>query len=313
MLNWLPRRYQSERWHLVRGPRALRFTGFGGCSCCGGSCSTTICVVACGIGIPGSTVSVLSGGSTVATGTTGSTGCVSLTIPAAGAQSVTVTIPGFPANTSSQTLTCGGTTTINLGSPPTGGVCCGATTSSPCNCAPYPETIFITDDCGTTALTSTGGAEWVGCTSCGASGGATNTTTEGGGQLCAEAGGQVSIRYTVGCSPSSSSGDCESGTSATTWSVVRTWFVCIPSDTNCPPLYCQNPFSTDGNCTPIVSGDQEPCGESFEDTGSFTATSCTPLAVSGNLASQFNTCFPQAGGPEVTVPSPLGPSFSLSS
>jgi hypothetical protein len=313
MLNWLPRRYQSERWHLVRGPRSLRFTGFGGCCCGGGSCSTTICVVACGIGIPGSTVSVLSGGTTVATGTTTTGGCVALTIPSAGTYSVTTTVPGFPASTSSQTLTCSGTTTINLGSPPMGGVCCGSTTSSPCNCAPYPTTIFITDDCGTTALTSAGAARWTGCTQCGAAGGATNIN-DSGTQVCTEGGGQVSIIYTVECSPSTSTGGCESGTNATSWFVVRTWFLCEPNGPsgNCPPLYCQNAFSTDGTCTPIASGDTEPCGVAANDNGSFTATSCTPLAVSGDLVSSSNTCF-QQDGTEVTFPSPLGLSFSLSS
>jgi hypothetical protein len=280
---------------------------------CGGcgpapTCTTTICVVACGVAIPGATVSIAGG----STGTTGATGCVSLTIPASGTFSVTVTIPGFPANTSTQTLSCVGTTTINLGSPPTGGVCCGATTSSPCNCAPYPETIFITDDCGTTALTNGGTiASWVGCTSCGAAGAATNINVDGT-QVCTEGGGQVSISYTVGCSPSSS-GNCESGTSATTWSVVRTWFVCSPPDQNCPPLNCQNAFSTDGTCTPINSGDTEPCGSSFNESGNFTATSCTPLAVSGDLIGAVtNFCF-DSDGNQITVSSPLGPSFSLSS
>jgi hypothetical protein len=117
MLNWLPWRHQSKRWHLARGPRSLRFTGFGGCCCGGGGgcqCSTQICVEDCsGNPIVGATVTV--GSLAPATTTTG--GCVSFCLDAlggAGSYQTTVSDTGFFTFSNTKSLACDGTTTVKL-------------------------------------------------------------------------------------------------------------------------------------------------------------------------------------------------------
>lgn len=94
--------------------------GIGGCNC---SCSTTICVVLCGVGaISGASVTILSGGMTIAGGTTGGGGCVTLSIPSAGTYTVQVVVGGTMVHNASHSLTCGGTLTISTAP---GVACCG--------------------------------------------------------------------------------------------------------------------------------------------------------------------------------------------
>ena len=128
-----------------------------GCSCtCGGGgpCNATVCVTgAAGTALSGATVNILtacSGGSTVVTGTTDPTGCVTINIGSAGTYCVQVIATGFNTWTLSTALTCGGTTnvplaTANGGGGTGGGVGTGYTYCSPCN-NPWPNTLHYT--CG---------------------------------------------------------------------------------------------------------------------------------------------------------------------
>ena len=88
----------------------------GACCGCSASCTTTICVTGCNATpLSGASVTIRSGGATVASGTTTSpAGCVTLTIPSAGSYTVVVSATGFTTDTSTQSLACGGTTTIAL-------------------------------------------------------------------------------------------------------------------------------------------------------------------------------------------------------
>jgi hypothetical protein len=123
--------------------------------CCCGGCTTTICVNGCGAALgAGDTVNIISGSTTVATGTTGSGGCVTLSIPAAGSYTVQVIDPNFGTKEFTETLTCGGTVTVRLGATPTNGTCCD-------NCI-FPDTLFVTDAIQTTTLTFNGSG-WGGC------------------------------------------------------------------------------------------------------------------------------------------------------
>ncbi len=93
-------------------------------ACCGCGCLVTICVVQC-ITVPvyGATVAILSGGVTVVTGTTGTGGCVALTIPSAGTYTVQVTVSGSLVYNAGRSLTCNGTVTIPISAANV--VCCG--------------------------------------------------------------------------------------------------------------------------------------------------------------------------------------------
>jgi hypothetical protein len=123
-----------------------------GCCC---SCMTTICVFGCGAAIgTADTVNILQGADTVATGTTGTSGCVTLSIPSAGSYTVQVIDPNFGIKEFTETLTCGGTVTVSLGGAPPNGTCCD-------NCI-FPKTLFVTDAIQTTTLTFNG-TSWLGC------------------------------------------------------------------------------------------------------------------------------------------------------
>lgn len=112
--------------------------------CCGGSCSTTICVGACGSNLPGIMGWIYSGSTLIANGST-TAGCVTLTIPSAGTYDVQYQIPGGSVvDSGSHALTCGGTLSLSA-SPSRGGyICCG-------NC-PIPTTLTATDPNTTFAL-----------------------------------------------------------------------------------------------------------------------------------------------------------------
>jgi hypothetical protein len=97
-----------------------------------GECNTKICVFCITTPISGASVMVLSGVTTIASGTTGANGCVTLNIGSAGTYTVNVTAAGYNNYSASQNLTCGGETDINLCACPN---CFGA---SP------PNTIHIT-------------------------------------------------------------------------------------------------------------------------------------------------------------------------
>lgn len=101
--------------------------------------TTTICVTACYPAVPvyAATVTVLSGSTIVASGTTGSTGCI--TFPIAGTYIVHVQINGTLVYNSSRTLAPGGTITIAV-SGTSGLVCCGGYA--------IPQQLTLTDAVG---------------------------------------------------------------------------------------------------------------------------------------------------------------------
>jgi hypothetical protein len=156
---WIPDYSPVHPRHRARGLAQLlagrnQLLMSPGCGCC--SCMTTICVNGCGAALgAGDTVNILQGTDTVATGTLGSGGCVTLSIPSSGSYTVQVIDPNFGTkNFTGEALTCGGTTTVRLGTTPTNGTCCGT-------CI-FPGTLFVTDAFQTTTLTFNGSG-WFGC------------------------------------------------------------------------------------------------------------------------------------------------------
>ncbi len=89
--------------------RALKMGGIGAPCCCGG-CQTTICPNFCGVNVAGILVQVFSGATLIASGTSDSSGCVTLDIGTPGTYSVTISGGSFTTRTLSKTLSCGGTT-----------------------------------------------------------------------------------------------------------------------------------------------------------------------------------------------------------
>ncbi len=113
------------------------------------------CVTGCGANIVGATVTVKSGATVIGTCTTVAGGCCTIAIPSAATYTVVVTAPGWTTNTANRSLTCGGTTTITLGSPPAGTICCGS--------CPIPTTLTLTDSNTTISLVYNAGVlKWLG-------------------------------------------------------------------------------------------------------------------------------------------------------
>lgn len=104
-----------------------------------GACSVCINVLGC-IGAPvvGATVTISSGGTTVATGKTSTTGVVVLDVGKTGPYTVVVTSPRFATSTQVLTLVCGKAITVTLG-PDADHVCC----FPDCN-LPVSKTLFWT-------------------------------------------------------------------------------------------------------------------------------------------------------------------------
>jgi Carboxypeptidase regulatory-like domain len=116
-------------YETVWGASGRWVTGAGASST---TCNTTICVNCLGTAISGATVTITSGMTTIATGTTGSNGCVTLAIGSAGSYTVTIAASGYNTVSGTYTLTCGGTTAIGL-------CACGA-----CFGATPPDTLTLT-------------------------------------------------------------------------------------------------------------------------------------------------------------------------
>lgn len=132
--------------------RVFSLGGIGSPCCCGG-CSVTFCakssVCKTGTPIPGVTFTVLSGMTVVATGITGPTGCVILSIPSAGTYTVTTSGGGIAGTSGSHALTCGGDLTVTSNTLASGFGCCSGYG------VPLPLTLFASV-CGAMAtLTAT--------------------------------------------------------------------------------------------------------------------------------------------------------------
>jgi hypothetical protein len=151
--------------------------------CCGGACSTTICAKNCSNGnINGALVTIESGATTIDSGTTDVSGCVTLTIPSAGSYTVVVTQGPTTLFSGTKTLTCGGTVTFN------------------CFTA-LPNTIYFTFGGVTVALTRTGGTWSSNCTTTVSSVGFATYTGPPGFERCTSCGntGNVPISFAVSC------------------------------------------------------------------------------------------------------------------
>jgi hypothetical protein len=173
--------------------------GLGNCAtpgstpCCSSPCK--VCVTACvGVHVAGLTVVVKSGSTTVFTGSTDSTGCVVLT--GVGSGSYTIEVWNGGTMMFSGPRSCPGTISINIGNPPDGTYCCG-----PC---PIPETLYLTDNAGTTTLTGDGSGTWTGSHFLSIGGQTTTGVCPPAFPVtCMCVGGTISlnIRYTVTCQP----------------------------------------------------------------------------------------------------------------
>jgi hypothetical protein len=112
----------------------FNFFDIGACNCGPpAACNVTVCVAApctTDINAPGLPVTVTnSGGTVVASGTTGSNGCVSLTLPEAGTYKLSATDANGDVATATQAVACG--STVNLAFPgETGFMVCANTTGS---------------------------------------------------------------------------------------------------------------------------------------------------------------------------------------
>lgn len=177
--------------------KAFKLGGIGHPCCCASSCTTTICAksAACGsftTNIVGATVQIKTGATVIASGTTTSPlGCVVLTIPAAGSYTVVVAASGYPTNTSTKTLSCGGTTTISFGLTDINSVCCKSL-------VPIPLTVFFTV-CGTTIslVWNSGSSLWNGA-ACISTTGVSKATVAGGciGPAPGTGNAELSIQFT---------------------------------------------------------------------------------------------------------------------
>ena len=105
---------------------------------CSGTCAVTVCVSKCGVSIVGATVTIKSGSTTVATGTTIAGGCTApLNIGTAGTYTIVIAASGQTTTTlTNQTLVCGqifpfdfSTTTLCVTSWCQAPYTCGATVS----------------------------------------------------------------------------------------------------------------------------------------------------------------------------------------
>jgi len=258
------------------------------CNCGGGACNVTIDVDGCGAGVSGATVTIKSGGSTVASGTT-SGGTVALSIPSAGTYEVVVSASGYPPYDQNLTLSCSGTYAINLTA---GYVCCGT-------CI-VPDTLHLTDGGGGCTLTWNGSSSWIGCYQAAVGSGSTPCGDPGAGcQFICTPGGSCTIVYTITCAGNGQ------------FSVNRQWSVC-EADCFHDPTYCQDQLDSNCNtvahtcdgCTDVV------CGNGSHDSGGPFAATCTAGAISFSGSLTLGTFF---GCDGTNLSSPVGASISVSS
>jgi hypothetical protein len=257
----LPARMIGGKWIAERGG--------------GGGCTTTICLRSgCDNAtmISGATVAITGGGSA----TTGSNGCVTLSIPAAGTYTVTYTIPNETPVPGSHALTCGGTLTITTSFNPPGSTCCGG--------CPVPLVLTLTDPNTTIALTwgSTAGFPPFGFASCAAPpsrqawGGSYQLTVAGVIDLSCHSGvctsiksssQEITIYYVLCCT--TATGSAPKFVIFRYWSYVLTGGSCYYFPTNLPT-----------GCTFTACVANTVSGPS----GTLTPSTCSPFFLTTNLS-----------------------------
>lgn len=276
----------------LRRRRGQFFLG-GLCSCCG--CPVTFHVT-CGISnVHNATVTVSSGGTPVASGTTNTSGLVTLTIPSGGTYMVTATGSTCTSGyLNDLTLVCGNTYTLP---------CCQDVCSA-CHFDVVYPTLYVTDSHTTTACPfSGGGGVWFGCyqlpvsspatTPCGCAAG-THTAT-----------GNSSITYQISCNKPGSS-----------MAISRSWGSCDPGG-GATCYYCSNIFDSSCNLIPATcSGStQYTCGGLYPsspgdgqitETAYLTLSNCSPFPLYASFSS--GSCGSGAG----EIFDPLGPNVTIS-
>ncbi len=241
---------------------------------------TTICVIACypAVSVYGAVVTLLNGTTTVASGTTGSTGCIKF--PIAGTYIVQVQINGTLVYSSSRTLAPGGTTTIAV-SGTSGLVCCGGYA--------IPQQLTLTDAAGTLQFNYYPnyyypiwyGGHSVNLLSCSV------TTPNNVCVAAAPSQGPVRVCYQM---------TCIAGTQPV-FSIQRSWSWVYQQGTLNAIWYQDSTGFLLGQ--PCATSPPAPCGNPHTDTSSFSAnpSSTSPFTLSGNpVAAAGNaTADPVAG------------------
>ena len=252
-----------RRLRRRRGQFALG--GLGPCAspgatpCCG--CAVTFKVICNGLNVNGAAVAVKSGSTTVAGGTTNSSGIVNLSIPSAG--SYTVTASGGTCTVTYSallSLSCGNTYTLP---------CCSLCTN--CAWGALFPTIHITDSF-TTVACPWQATHWQGCYSMSLGSNATDPC--GCLNSAASAAGCVQVLYNVAC------------TGGNVFQIQRFWEVC---NTTC--AYCCDTFTAPPNCSVVQVSctghagtfDCGSNGTSVSDITNYPFTSCNPFPISTNL------------------------------
>ncbi len=235
---------------------------------------TTVCVTACSPAVPiyGVTVTLLSGSTTVASGTTGSGGCI--TFPVSGTYTVQVRMGGTLVYSGSRTLPPGGTTTIAIST--TGIVCCGGYA--------IPQNMTLTDAAGSISFIyypNSFSPTWYGghaVTLLSSSA----TTPNNVCIVAAPSQGPVRVCYMM---------TCQSGSSPV-FSVQRSWSWVYQQGTLTPIWYQDSTGFIAGQ--PCATSPPAACGSPHTDTSTFSANpaagsafalSGTPASSAGNATS----------------------------
>jgi hypothetical protein len=259
------------------------------CCCTSATCNTTICVTGCGTVNPGATVQVKSGATVIASGTTDSAGCVTLNVGTAGTYTVVVSAARFNTNTASRALTCGGTVTISLT------IASGFHCLSAC-CPGLPDTVYVTDGLGTTALTfQVGLSTWDGFGLSGYAGtgsftisGVSVFTIVGVGSECILGSGVIRPYYQVFCRSNT--------TTTSTWGLERYWG---EGHTTLDPTGWYYGDGLPGTGSSQCDRGFGPGFGGSQAIGSATITkssACNPLAISGSVTASQNHLSDPGGG-----------------
>jgi hypothetical protein len=245
-----------------------------------GGSQTTICVSTCSPAVPvyGAVVTIKSGSNAVASGTTGTGGCV--TLPVSGSYTIQVQVGGTQVYSGLRSLSVGSTTTISLGSN-SGLVCCGGYA--------IPQNLTLTDAAGSLQFSYYPnyyypiwyGGHAVTRQSCSA------TTPNNICVVAAPSDGPVRICYQMICYAGSNP----------TFSIQRSWSWVYQQGT-LMPIWYQDPtgFTPGQTCStapPAI------CGSPHTDTASFSAnpSSTNPFTLAGTpVAGTSNYTSDPVGG-----------------